>query len=919
MPLCDCNLCVDTIEETIVPVSFRRSTTFSSSDVQQADAATLKERGFQRIAPVVITCEAGYAKNQVVSLQPSAFEWDEHEWQLGEELAALDLVVAAGGIRIRQRGGALTIAATSEDEPVWVGLDARQQGPGIASCAADDEFLVGMNRLRILSTPAAAATVAAPAPAAFKKPARRESRSMRFSTTDPRAMEDAPIAKRVSIAVANALDKNPRMSQMSRRLSHVAQAVQASAESLSQTIGRKVRFLSRTNTTEYIRAGSGMRSLLGATESEQPLRPERTPFHKACKLDHARPSLGGTEPSTHSDAVLRVALTRPFRRAAEQEDADARIWQPASPPARRRRMREFHAKDTARYDSLYRVAKPIIGMAHQSAPVNAGRSSVTPRISYGLLTKTASTGTLPPSLVASASLDLLLGDEEDVDEELALRDGDALALDPNGFLVRVPGAQSAWETGEVPPTALTGLRVVARVRFHGHRFWLHEETDEAEVGEVVQRMLTTQAGSLTTTPAVVSVRAPTTADLGDGMNLPMGGCFMLGHSSFRILQPPPEARTMDQWGSLAVGLSKARIKSVGEHVPTDYRRLPRWQWMNAGTIGRRNNKNASLPIPDIKVKRRHAVFRLEGYKAGVTKTLDVSGLWLQPWKGKPCRLLIGRHDHNPSHPWRLRLGDTFCIGHSNIRFAQATRPTRKALALSERAVGGQDASPGVEEGREEGEVVVDGVGTGGLVLMQDHRYANVHPTNALVLMQDLGKRYRRKANKEKRRARKLKLIGSSSSEDDKEDGDGSDEEGPLGEATSPFVRLEIVDGPWRGRAFPLEQTRITIGSSQYCSLRLPTDLTVEEIHAAVHYVGGEWLLTDLGSRSGTALLIPDDGAQLDAGDVVTFGCTEVAFYMQNKAAPGGPQDDPAVERTALELPEPTEKTPIFVEDEGTGD
>ena len=743
---------------------------------------------------------------------------------------------------------------------------------------------------------------------------------------------------------------------------------------------------------------------------EEPLKAERVPFHKAYGLTHARKSLGGTEPSTPVDAILRLGIILPAGPRDLEDDAASRGVGAKGPstslaPARRRRMRDLSsAADIAscatllKHASVYVSTEQVNELAGEadsgqvdssqtdrgkadSGQVGSGQAATVAAVEHDrhapfVLPKESGgggSGGPPPRLSiasfrGSSSLDMCL-DEDGIDDELSLNDGDGLAINSSGELVRVP-------PGRPPP----GHRVIARARFHGHRFWLHEvaETEASATAGSSSRLsmggdppsparfsiadprISTVAAPTASNlscggnPAAICVRAPLAlpgSEVG-GMGLPMGSCFSYGGSSFRLVRPPPEARIPERWGSLAVGLQKARIKSVGENVASHYLRLPRWQWINAGTIGRRNNKNASLPLPDIKVKRRHATFRLEGYKAGVTKELEVSGLWLQPWKGKPCetlfpnrarlayaralpiqmhpiklfilppphlcmrahalmriacclriacccagRLLLGRHDHNINHPWRLRLGDVFCIGHSNIRFAQATRPAVKNAADDT----GDDENGGGGNGGGGGKSGKSGNGKG---------KGGVPP---LVLMQDTGRRYRRKANKEKRRQRKLKLIGSSSSEDDSDDDNGAEEERSLGSARAPLVRLEIVDGPWRGKFFTLEQSHVTIGSSRHCSLPLPTDLTVEEIHACLLYIEGSWYLHDLGSRSGTSLLVPDDGAQLDVGDVATLGTTEIAFFMQSKEPPLGGGDEAAEDAVASDqVPEPTELSGLMV-------
>ena len=45
------------------------------------------------------------------------------------------------------------------------------------------------------------------------------------------------------------------------------------------------------------------------------------------------------------------------------------------------------------------------------------------------------------------------------------------------------------------------------------------------------------------------------------------------------------------------GVAGTQYWGAAEQVGrASYVHLPRWQWLNAGTIGRRNNKHASLPL-----------------------------------------------------------------------------------------------------------------------------------------------------------------------------------------------------------------------------------------------------------------------------------------------------------------------------------
>ena len=871
------------------------------------------QQGFQRRPPVLVTCESNPSLPPLC-LHPHSSSWQRHEWRLNAQLAPASQFEEAS-ILLRQRGSAFSIAAASQDDPVWVVLNSREQGAGVASCSMNDEFLLGGTHVRVLAAPEPMAAIAASSSSeASPRPGPALSaRIRRFSSAAPSDGVSSPLASAANGSRA------------------VLAATARNLADASHIIGRKVlRFAPMTTSTEYTPHRSGtMRKLLSeatCSSVEEPLKGERKPFHRAFGMAQAaRRTLlggakhaaedaeedeltaeGGTSPSTPSPKlVLGPVRPRPSTGGlADVSDptgaAPARVAAmskqrgglPTLPPMRRRRMREPPAREHAECAALLQSA---VGLRVVSNGRGAASKGIGVLSREGALRAPGSVSMAASStqaaVASSVGKDLCgaAGWPEEAGAawaELVLQGGDGVALELlSGKLVRIP-------LGETHDPATH--RLLAIVQFHGHRFWLHEPVGERSSPTVTAANL--EPGICVRAPVVtaralpVPVHSSSAEEVGEhetgelvkagqedkeeeekeeeeeegGMSLTMGCLFAFGGASFRMCHPPPEARTAESWSSLACSLQRARLRSVAEQTgQADFVRLPRWQWLNAGTVGRRNNKHASLPLPDLKAKRRHAAFRLEGSAPGTASGLVVSALWLQPWKGKPCRLLLGRHDYTLNHPWRMRLGDVFCVGHSTIRLAQATCPA--SLIAPEMAPCG--AEPG------DGGAAAAG---GGIAAAA----SSIAPP--LVLMQDRGRRYRRKANKEKRRLRKLGKLSSSSESDDDED-DRSDEERPLGPASRPFVRLEVVDGPWRGKVLNLETSRVLIGSSRHCDVALPTDLTVEEVHACMVEVGGSWYLHDLGSRSGTSLLIPDDGAQLDCGDVVTIGTTELAFFMQDQA------------------------------------
>ena len=81
--------------------------------------------------------------------------------------------------------------------------------------------------------------------------------------------------------------------------------------------------------------------------------------------------------------------------------------------------------------------------------------------------------------------------------------------------------------------------------------------------------------------------------------LPLGSRFTLGASTFMLSRPEYKCRRELRWARLAVTL----VRDDG-HVD-DFVVLPPWRWTNQGYIGRKSKK-ATLPLTDLKARRRHA-------------------------------------------------------------------------------------------------------------------------------------------------------------------------------------------------------------------------------------------------------------------------------------------------------------------------
>jgi len=331
--------------------------------------------------------------------------------------------------------------------------------------------------------------------------------------------------------------------------------------------------------------------------------------------------------------------------------------------------------------------------------------------------------------------------------------------------------------------------------------------------------------------------------------LPMGMCFRLADSTYRISTPTLAQRQDERWVRLAVALRAHGGPNLA------FVQLPSFSAKRRATIGRAGRRSrATLPLRDLKVRRRHAYISLKGLKGPSEKRSELHGVnvgdvWLTPHKGKPCSLLLGRSGQQVRPRWRLSAGDIFIIGHSQFRVVELTQLTAR---LSTKLI--RKCS-----------------------LRQSSKNAK------LVNVVDTGRRYTRKANKEKKRIKKLSDENYSyTSSDDSDEGPSQSSGDELlgGVQTKAAIKLEMVAGPWRGRCIQFGDEGICIGSSAACGLSLSADLTVSPFHARIAHVCGEWFLSDAGSSSGTFLLIPDRGLRLDIGDVVRVGRTEIVMMMQ---------------------------------------
>jgi predicted component of type VI protein secretion system len=98
--------------------------------------------------------------------------------------------------------------------------------------------------------------------------------------------------------------------------------------------------------------------------------------------------------------------------------------------------------------------------------------------------------------------------------------------------------------------------------------------------------------------------------------------------------------------------------------------------------------------------------------------------------------------------------------------------------------------------------------------------------------------------------------------------------------SAPSLLLVHVAGPQRGARLEVGRCGALVGRAACCELRLPSDLSVSPLHARLSCHEGRWHVADCGSRTGTAVLVPDLGMHLDTGDAVRIGETELRLWTQ---------------------------------------
>lgn len=106
-------------------------------------------------------------------------------------------------------------------------------------------------------------------------------------------------------------------------------------------------------------------------------------------------------------------------------------------------------------------------------------------------------------------------------------------------------------------------------------------------------------------------------------------------------------------------------------------------------------------------------------------------------------------------------------------------------------------------------------------------------------------------------------------------------------------------GPASGQEFPLEGDELAIGRAADNPVSIP-DTSVSRKHALVRNTGDGWAVSDLGSGNGTLLNGEPvaDETQLNEGDVITLGDTELRFSGPGGAVPAE-EEAPAARRAPV--------------------
>jgi transcriptional regulator with GAF, ATPase, and Fis domain len=100
-----------------------------------------------------------------------------------------------------------------------------------------------------------------------------------------------------------------------------------------------------------------------------------------------------------------------------------------------------------------------------------------------------------------------------------------------------------------------------------------------------------------------------------------------------------------------------------------------------------------------------------------------------------------------------------------------------------------------------------------------------------------------------------------------------------------MAQLVVVEGPDKGKVFPIEGKRAVIGRDADCGAAL-TDGAVSRRHCEVRFAGDRWEAADAGSRNQTFLNNdPITVAPIEDGDLLGVGDTELRFELEPEEVP----------------------------------
>ena len=122
------------------------------------------------------------------------------------------------------------------------------------------------------------------------------------------------------------------------------------------------------------------------------------------------------------------------------------------------------------------------------------------------------------------------------------------------------------------------------------------------------------------------------------------------------------------------------------------------------------------------------------------------------------------------------------------------------------------------------------------------------------------------------------------------------------------MKLVIVDGPLKGREYPLDRAEVTLGRKTAADVSVPVDGLVSRLHCRLsEREDGSWQVEDLGSGNGTFVggRCIEEPTTLPPGRLVRMGNTHFVLVddrgdsaVRVSAFPGqtveDPEDEPSI-------------------------